>query len=165
MNAIITDKLLLKWQSKTLCSDYIQWFRWNFLFWASCILKSACFLEFQRSLPGLKQFLVHVFWWKCQESVGEQSSVHPKWPFIGMKMPRFIAWISLRNGWIRYCTKAIEERKKQSPKIRKSEKNVRFFCAPPPLKLFLSFPRLERSGGRGEKSFRQHFTGKSFNKV
>ena len=28
---------------------------------ASCILKSACFLEFQRSLPGLKQFLVHDF--------------------------------------------------------------------------------------------------------
>ena len=41
----------------------------------------------------------------------------------------------------------------------KREKNVVFFHALPPLEIFLTIPRPERSEGRGEKNFR-HFLGK-----
>ena len=40
----------------------------------------------------------------------------------------------------------------------KSKKNV-FFSRAPPLEIFLTIPRPERSEGRGEKNFR-HFWGK-----
>ena len=39
------------------------------------------------------------------------------------------------------------------------EKNWSFFRAPPPLEIFLTFPRPERSEGRGKKKI-MHFWGK-----